>query len=58
MGSIYGTTTGGGLNQLCLGGCGVVFKLTGSHGNWIEMALPPTEDMGKVLRYENRVQKQ
>jgi uncharacterized repeat protein (TIGR03803 family) len=35
MGNIYGTTTGGGLN-LCLGGCGVVFKLSPSHGTWTE----------------------
>jgi uncharacterized repeat protein (TIGR03803 family) len=38
-GSIYGTTTGGGLNQLCRGGCGVVFKLTPSGGSWTESVL-------------------
>ena len=37
-GSIYGTTYNGGTGT-CTGGCGVVYKLTPSDGNWTESVL-------------------
>lgn len=40
QGSLYGTTVAGGSGGICSGdGCGVVFKLTHSGGNWNETVL-------------------
>lgn len=38
QGNLYGTTSVGGTG-LCFGGCGVVFELSPSNGNWIETIL-------------------
>ncbi|HLW89114.1 MAG TPA: choice-of-anchor tandem repeat GloVer-containing protein [Terriglobales bacterium] len=39
-GNLYGTTVSGGSGGVCTGdGCGVVFKLTNSGGNWTESVL-------------------
>ena len=39
-GNLYGTTVAGGFGGLCAGdGCGVIFELTPSGGNWIETTL-------------------
>jgi len=38
MGAIYGTTSGGGLNN-CSGGCGTAYKLTPAAGTWTESIL-------------------
>ncbi|MGA2903057.1 MAG: choice-of-anchor tandem repeat GloVer-containing protein [Candidatus Korobacteraceae bacterium] len=37
--NIYGTTDAGGDSQNCQGGCGTVYKLTHSNGNWTESIL-------------------
>lgn len=37
-GNLYGTTTVGGTG-LCIGGCGVIFELSPSGGNWTEAIL-------------------
>jgi uncharacterized repeat protein (TIGR03803 family) len=40
QGDLYGTTSGGGNFSVCLGGCGVVFKLApDGKGNWTESVL-------------------
>jgi uncharacterized repeat protein (TIGR03803 family) len=46
-GNLYGTTTAGGDNGVCLGqGCGVVFKLTpNGNGGWMETVLHSFRDM-------------
>lgn len=39
-GNLYGTTVAGGFGGLCAGdGCGVVFKLSLSHGSWTQTTL-------------------
>jgi uncharacterized repeat protein (TIGR03803 family) len=38
-GNLYGTAGQGGSSQKCSGGCGVVFELTKSSGNWVEKIL-------------------
>jgi hypothetical protein len=39
-GNLYGTTAGGGKTQHCLGGCGVVFKMThAANGKWTYTVL-------------------
>lgn len=38
-GNIYGTTDAGGDSQNCQGGCGTVYELTHSNGNWTESVL-------------------
>lgn len=39
QGNIYGTAVTGGTGQACEGGCGVVYKLTRSGGNWTQSVL-------------------
>jgi uncharacterized repeat protein (TIGR03803 family) len=38
-GALFGTTDFGGSGSGCFGGCGTVFKLTPSHGNYVESVL-------------------
>lgn len=39
QGNLYGTAVVGGTGQACEGGCGVVYKLTHSGGNWSQSVL-------------------
>jgi len=40
VGNLYGTTTHGGTNEQCAGGCGTVFELMpGANGQWTESIL-------------------
>jgi uncharacterized repeat protein (TIGR03803 family) len=37
--NLYGTTEEGGTASFCTGGCGVVYEMTPSRGNWVESVL-------------------